>query len=772
MTNTNLPIIILKGAVLLPYCELRIEFKEENEKSVIKIAEELYDKNILIVTPVDPLEEHIDIKKLPKVATIGKIKLNMELPNNITRVLIEGVRRVNVLEYIENNPENMLSANIRQTTQFAIAPKDETALIRKIINELESYVTNIPYVSNSILASVTQEKSISKITDLVANYLPTALERKLEYLSTPNPYTRTIMILEDIKLEEEIISIDEKIENELKKTLDESQKEYILREKIKIIKEELGDVNIKDDEVEEIKQKISKLKSPKKIKEKLYSELKKYELMNNNSPEMGITRNYIEWLISLPWNTNSKEELNLKKVRETLDKTHYGLDNVKLRIIEFLAVKQLSNNLKSPIICLVGPPGVGKTTLAKSIADSINRKFVKISVGGINDEAEILGHRRTYIGANPGRIISTIKKAKTSNPVFLIDEIDKMTKDYRGDPASALLEVLDKEQNKYFIDNYIEEEYDLSNVMFVLTANYLYQIPEPLRDRLEVIELSGYTEYEKLDIAKRHLIKKEAKEHGLDESNIKIDDKIILKIIRNYTKEAGVRELERLIATILRKIATDKIENNNKKKTYIIKDIEKYLGKQKYFYSEKIEKEEVGIATGLAYTEFGGDILPIEIIYYPGKGNLTLTGSLGDVMKESAQIALSYIKSRSDEFGIDFDLISNSDIHIHVPEGAVPKDGPSAGITLTTAIISAFTKRPISKNLGMTGEITLRGVVLPIGGLREKALGAHRSGIREIIIPKLNEKDLDEIPKEIKNDLKFYTVKDYKDVYNLIYKDK
>jgi ATP-dependent Lon protease len=494
-------------------------------------------------------------------------------------------------------------------------------------------------------------------------------------------------------------------------------------------------------------------------------------MMNSNSPEMAMTRNYIDWLVALPWKVYSKEEVNLKKVRETLNSSHYGLDKVKTRIIEFLAVKQLSNNLKSPIICLAGPPGVGKTTLAKSIANSINRRFVKISVGGVNDEAEIIGHRRTYIGANPGRIISAMKKAKTSNPVFLIDEIDKMTRDFRGDPASALLEVLDKEQNKYFYDNYIEEEYDLSQVMFILTANDIYQIPEPLRDRLEIIELSGYTEYEKLDIAKRHLLPRELKENGLNDKNINISDECILEVIRHYTREAGVRELERSIATILRKVATDMLENNTKNKRYSItsKNLTTYLGKKKYFYSEKDEKSEVGVATGLAYTEFGGDILPIEITYYNGKGNLVLTGSLGEVMKESAQIALSYIKSHCSEFGIDYDLIANSDIHIHVPEGAVPKDGPSAGITLTTALISAFTNRPISKEIGMTGEITLRGTILPIGGLKEKSLGAHRSGIKKIIIPKQNEKDLDDIPKEIKNDLEFILVKEYKDVYDVVY---
>jgi ATP-dependent Lon protease len=767
---SNLPVIILRGAVLLPHCELRLELKEDVDKKTLKVAEELYDNNVLIVSPIDQLDINVDIKNLPKFATIAKINLNMEINSNITRVVIEGLRRVNINEYNTTNENKVLEASIRSTTKFAIAPKDEIALIRKIIKDLENYVSRVPYMSNSILAQVTQEKSISKVTDLVANYLPVALERKIEYLTTPNPYTRTIMILEDIRLEEEIVGLEEKIETKLKKNLDDSQKDYILREKIRIIKEELGDISVKDEEITELRDKIKDLKCDKKIKDKLYNELKKYEMMNNASPEMGMVRNYIDWLISLPWGVYSKEEVDLNKVRDTLDGTHYGLDKIKTRIIEFLAVKQLSNNLNSPIICLVGPPGVGKTSLAKSIANSIKRKFVKISVGGVNDEAEIIGHRRTYIGANPGRIISAIKKAKTSNPVFLIDEIDKMTKDYRGDPASALLEVLDKEQNKYFYDNYIEEEYDLSKVMFILTANYINQIPESLRDRLEIIELSGYTEYEKLDIAKKHLLPDEIKENGLNKINIEIKDDCIMEIIRHYTREAGVRELERNISTILRKIAKNTLENKKDKYIITTKNINEYLGKKKYFYSEKSEKEEVGVATGLAYTEFGGDILPIEITYFKGKGNLVLTGSLGDVMKESAQIALSYIKSHCKDFKIDYELIANSDVHIHVPEGAVRKDGPSAGITLTTALISAFTNKPVTKDIGMTGEMTLRGTILPIGGLKEKSLGAHRSGIKKIIIPKQNERDLDDIPKEIRDDLEFILVSEYIEVYNIIYK--
>jgi len=769
MLKTNLSVILLRGIVLLPHCELRIEINNDIEKKIIENAEKYNDGMILIVSPINPLEEVVSIKDLLNIATIGKVKLKIQLKDEVTRVVIEGINRVNVVEYI-NAENHTFEANIEPTTRFVINEKDETALIRKLVGEVEGLISKVPYMSNSILNEISNEKSIAKITDLVANYLPLAFERKLDFLKTVNPYTRVIMLIEDIKTEEEIISIDEKIESELKKQLEDSQKEFILREKIRIIKEELGDISVKDSDVEILRTKIEKLKCNKKVKDKLYNELKKYEMMNANSPEMGVVRNYIDWLLDLPWNVFSKEELDLNKARRTLDESHYGLDKVKTRIIEFLAVKQVTNNMKSPIICLVGPPGTGKTTLAMSIAKAINRNFVKISVGGINDEAEIIGHRRTYIGANPGRIISTMKKAKTSNPVFLIDEIDKMTKNYKGDPASAMLEILDKEQNKYFIDNYIEEEYDLSNVMFILTANNIYDIPEALRDRLEIIKLSGYTEYEKLDIAKKHTIVRELKEHRIKNGNIKFDDLGILTIIRHYTKEAGVRELERLIESIIRKIITERINNKNLDNVIInSKNVEKYLGKKIYMYSEKENNEEIGVATGLAYTESGGDILPIEATYYNGKGNLLLTGSLGDVMKESAQIALSYIKGHCSLYNIDYNLLQNSDIHIHVPEGAIPKDGPSAGITVTTAIISAFTNKCVNKNIAMTGEITLRGTVLPIGGLKEKAIGANRSKIKTIILPKKNERDLDEIPDEIKKNLKFKFVSNYEEVYKLIF---
>lgn len=760
---------------MLPYAEIKLEINNEMEKKLIELSEKDHEGYVLMISPPNPLEEDVDAANLPKIGVMGKIVLKMEINSGITRVVIEGLKRLNVYEY---HPyplvSDILEASVAHTTKFAITPKDEVVLIRKLTKELENYIDSVSYMSNSILSELQQVKSIAKATDLVAIYLPLSFERKLEFLKTVNPYTRVLMLLEDIKKEQEIANIENKIDMEVKNQLDKSQREYILREKMRIIREELGDTNIKEEDIEFLRNEIESANLPHKIRERLHLELKKYEMIPNSSPEITMVRGYMEYLLALPWNIFTMDNKDLNKTRKVLDDSHFGLDKVKTRIVEFLAVKQMNKTSKSPIICLVGPPGVGKTSLARSIAASMNRKFVKTSVGGVNDEAEIIGHRRAYIGAGPGRIISSIKKAGSSNPVFLIDEIDKMTSNVKGDPASSLLEVLDPEQNMYFYDNYIEEEYDLSKVMFILTANYLNDIPEALKDRLEVIELSGYTEYEKLDIAKKHLIKTEFEEHGLDDKRVLIDDAIILDIINYYTKEAGVRELQRLVAMICRKVVTDMLSNKNKQKVYRInqENLAEYLGKKKYFYHDKGKNIEnpVGIVNGLAYTQFGGDTLPVEVTYYKGKGNLILTGSLGEVIKESANIALSYIKSHASEFNIDYELIENNDIHIHLPEGAIPKDGPSAGIALTSALISALSNRAVSYKIGMTGEINLRGQILPIGGLKEKVIGAHRSGINEVIIPKDNICDLDEIPSEIKEHIQFYSAGTYQDVYQKLFK--
>lgn len=758
----NLPVIILKDLVLLPNNEIRLEFNDILSKTIIDSSEIFHDNKIFVVTTQNPLEENITDSDLPKIGVIAKISHKLELPNGITRVVITGDCRATVLEYLKQSGD--IVETIVSKIPIEIINNDiKSAMIRKLRREIESYIKNIPYMSNSLLNSISKEEDLNKMTDIIVNYLPIKNERLFEYLVTHKVIKRVEMILEDLYQEQQLYSIEKDLDLKVKRELDNGQKEFILREKIKLIKQELGETNSKDDELDELREKLEKLNCPINIKQRIEKEINRYETISNLSPELSIIRNYIDWMLELPWKTKTKDNQNLKNIKEQLDKSHYCLDEVKTRIIEYLAVKKQSNNLNTPIICLVGPPGVGKTTLAYSIASAINKKFVKISVGGVNDEAEIIGHRRTYLGAAPGRIIDGLKKAKSNNPVFLIDEIDKMTKGIKGDPASALLDVLDKNQNKHFKDNYINEEFDLSQIMFILTANDIESIPYALKDRLEIINISGYTELEKLSISKKHLIPRILKEHKV--KKLEINDNDIIKIIRNYTKEAGVRELERQLAKLVRKVVTENILNN--KTLTKIDNLETYLGLPKYI-DHNTKYEEVGVVNGLAYTKFGGDVLPIEVNYFKGKGNLILTGSLGEVMKESATIALNYIKSNAKLFNIDYNKIINSDIHIHVPDGAIKKDGPSAGIALTTSLISALTNKKIDNKVAMTGEITLRGKILPIGGLKEKSIGAYKNNIERIIIPFDNQREIDELPKEIKQNIEFIPVKDYKEVYNYI----
>ncbi len=772
MIKTSLPVIFLKNIVLLPHCELRVEFVNEIEINILNNAEDYSDNHVLVITKLDKLDEEIDLNSLPKVGVLAKIKNKMTLPNGRVRVVLEGLNRSDVVNYIKYGSKlDTLEGEVTNSKIIKLEEKEEYALIRKLLKSLESLIDKAPYMNGSILQELSSITDLNVITDIVCQFLPIKLERKIRYVEEYNLENRVKMLLQDIHDEEEIIKLENKIDVDLRKELEKSQKEFFLREKVRLIKEELGDINSKDKEIENLRTKVSNSKFPEKIKERLNLEINRYQEMTPNSPEYSMIKFYIETLMSIPFGIYTKDNQDLKKAKQILDNTHYGLEKIKERIIEFLAVKQMSKNLTAPILCFVGPPGIGKTTLASSIAKSLNRNFVKISVGGVNDEAEIMGHRRTYIGSAPGKIIQSLKKSKSMNPVFLIDEIDKLTKDYKGDPASALLEILDKEQNKHFVDNYIEEEVDLSNVIFLVTANYIDQIPEPLKDRLEIIELSSYTEFEKVDIAKRHLIPKLIHEHGISRQNIFIPDKTILTIIRFYTKESGVRELERVLSQIIRKVVKNILLNDEKHVLYKIYDtsLEKYLGKKKYYYLEKSEPNQIGLVNGLAYTNYGGDVLPIEVTYFKGKGNLILTGSLGEVMKESASIALDYIKSNAPLFEVDIDLLEKIDIHIHVPEGSIPKDGPSAGITLTTALISALTKKSVDNRVAMTGEITLRGKVLPIGGLREKVIGAYRSGVKTIILPTENERDLKEVPKEIKDTIKFIFVKNYIGVYKYIF---
>lgn len=763
--KSNLPVLLLKNMVLFPYNEIRIEFDSDNDKKLLSLAESCYENSILIVNPKDSLEANPEIDELPNYGIVGKIKMKLDMPNGKTRIIISGESRAKIFAYSKD--EGIYEALYSNMSLEELSVKEEMAYVRALNKHIDVYVREVPYMSNTILSQTAGINNIDRLTDIVVLYLPINYERKQEYLKEASSTARVKMILDDINKDIEILKLEQKIESNVAIGLEQTQKEFVLHEKIKAIREELGEEEQNESEI--LKDRINELECPKKVKEKLLMELNKYSMANSFSPETGMIRNYIDWLLTLPWNKYTEDRKDLKKVRETLDSTHYGLDNVKDRVIEYLAVKQNTNNLRSPIICLVGPPGVGKTTFAKNIAKSLNRKVTKISVGGINDEAEIIGHRRAYIGAAPGLIIQGMKKAGTKNPVFIIDEIDKMTKDIKGDPASSLLEVLDKEQNKYFVDHYIEEEFDLSSVMFIATANYLSQIPDELRDRLEIIELSSYTEFEKLAIAKNHLILNQLKEHGLKDNQVEFLDDAILTLIRNYTKESGVRELDRLIATIMRKIVKKIVVDKSKNKYLIDSDsLEEYLGIKKYLYNDNEETERIGIVNGMAYTVFGGDILPIETAMFSGKEELILTGSLGEVMQESAKIAFDYIKSNADIFGVDLSLLDNKSIHIHVPEGAIQKEGPSAGVALTTALISLFTNKPISSKISMTGEITLTGRVLPIGGLKEKVIGAYRARVNRIFIPRENEKDLKDIPEDIKDKIEFVFVDNYLDIYNNI----
>lgn len=763
MKSEKLRVLIINDMVIFPNNEVRIEY----DKNIDKHMHETFDCDDELILIVNPLnEESLDITSLPNYGVLGRIKLKLNVPNGKTRVVLEGLDRVEITNYtFENNnyEADYNHVDIKEN-------KDSEKYSRILIKHLERYINKVPYIGNAIMSQLNNVSGLDELCDLIASFLTIDYHKKKKYITIIDPIERCKLLIEDMNEDLQLVALEQKIESEVEKELNETQKEYFLREKIKAMQRELGETNSKDDEVVRLRKKVAKLKCNAKVKEKINRELARYEAINSNSPELGMIREYLDWLLNLPWNNYTKDNEDLSKVKAILDSSHYALDEVKTRIIEYLAVKQNTKNSRSPILCLVGPPGVGKTSLAISIANSLNRKVTKISVGGINDEAEIIGHRRTYIGANPGRIIQGIRRAGTSNPVFIIDEIDKMTKDIKGDPASSLLEVLDPEQNNKFSDHYIEEDFDLSKVFFIATANYIEQIPYELRDRLEIINLSSYTEYEKLDIAKRHLVPKELEEHGLTPLQIQITDEALMVMIRNYTKEAGVRELERVIATLLRKIVKEillekntifyKIDENN---------LENYLGKKKYFYTENANKNEIVVVNGMAYTVFGGDILPIEANIFKGKGDLILTGSLGEVMQESCQIALSYIKANKDEFEIDSKLLEENNIHIHFPEGAVSKDGPSAGIAITSALISVFTKKTVNFSIAMTGEITLHGRVLAIGGLKEKVIGAHRAGIKTVYLPVENEKDIEEIPLDIRNDIKFHYVSNYSEIYNEIF---
>lgn len=763
MTQTNLPILYLRDVVLLPFNDTRLEFSSDIDKKILNIAESNYDGYVLLINLNDPLEEEPDYNTLPDIGILGKIKSKIDLPNGITRVVMTGIDRVEIVS-INNN--DFLSAFVISTKEYDYNEVEASALRRVLYRKLDEYIDISPYMSNTVIGRITEVKNISKLSDIIVSELPLEYNEVLKYVSITNPMNRIREITLDLSKEIETVRLENEIEDNLKVKLEEEQKEYMLREKIKLIKEELGEVDLKDADIDKIRNKMNSLDLPDNIIKRLNEEIDRYSLTSSASPEVTTIRTYIDWLLCLPWNKLSKDNTDVKKITEVLNNSHFGLESVKKRIIEYIAVKKKTNTSNSPIICLVGPPGVGKTSLASSIAKALNKDFVKVSLGGINDEAEILGHRRTYVGASPGKIIQQMKKANTSNPVFLIDEVDKLTKDYKGDPASALLEILDKEQNDKFCDNYIEEEFDLSNVMFILTANNIGGIPAPLLDRLEIIELSSYTIYEKLNIAKYHLIPDLLNEYKV--KNIKFTDSAIQKIITYYTKEAGARDLYRQIDSIIRKA----IINNDKSSKIVIDngDVEAYLGATKYNITINDTNTKTGIVNGLAYTMYGGNILKVTCTLYPGNGNVTLTGALGDVIKESIYIALSYIKANNTMFKIDYKIFEEVDFHFHIEEGSIPKDGPSAGVTIVTAILSLLKNKIIPNNVSMTGEITLRGKILPVGGLKEKLIAATTNGIDTVYLPLESSKEFSLLPSEVRDNLNIILVEDYEDVYKSLFK--
>ena len=764
MVETNLPILYLREMVLLPYNEIRLEFTNDEDKKVLSLAEKQHDSHLLLVNLLDPLEEEPDINELAEIGILSKIKSKIDLPNGITRVVLIGIDRVSISSYAKIG--NTLSAFVVPTKEYDYNEIEASALKRILYRKLDEYIDVSPYMSNTVLGRINDVKNISKLSDIIVAELPLEYTDMLKYISITNPMLRIRNIIEDLSKEIETVRLENQIEDNLKIRMEEEQKEYMLKEKIRLIKEELGEVDLKEEDINKIRAKMNTMSLPDNIIKRLNEEIERYSLTSPSSPEVTTIRTYIDWLLSLPWNKESKDNTDIKKIVEVLDATHFGLDSVKKRIVEYIAVKKKTNTSNSPILCLVGPPGVGKTSLASSIAKALNKDFVKVSLGGINDEAEILGHRRTYIGASPGKIIQQMKKSKSNNPLFLIDEVDKLTKDYKGDPASALLEILDKEQNSKFCDNYIEEEFDLSKVLFILTANNISAIPAPLLDRLEIIELSSYTIYEKINIAKYHLIPNLLEDYKV--KNIKFTDNAIEKIITSYTKEAGARDLYRQIDAVIRKVIIAK-----EKSTKVIVDtgdIEAYLGPYKYNNSMNDENNKTGIVNGLAYTPYGGTILKVTCTLYPGKGNITLTGALGDVIKESIYIALSYIKANSVMFKIDYKIFEEVDFHFHLEEGGIPKDGPSAGITIVTSILSLLKNKIISNKVSMTGEITLRGKVLPVGGLKEKLISAVTNGIDTVYLPLESSKEISSLPSEVKDRLNIILVEDYEDIYKSLFK--
>ena len=757
----NVPVIATRGVLIFPGQDVMIEVGRDKSISAVEEAMAYFDGQVFIVSQKDVLVDDPKMNDLFAMGTLCKIK-SMKKKEGFLRVTFSGVQRASVIRLSDD--ERMLFATIKPEEDIVGDSLEEMALVRQIAKGLEQ-ITNIGQsFPPEVFSQLTKGVSADTLADQVAQYFPMNLDERQALLEELVLNQRLLMIISNLKKEKELTNIEQGINEKVRERIEENQREYYLREKLRAIKEELGDVPNSTDDMESLRRLVEDNPYPENIKKKALEEIQRYEMLPSSSGESGVIRTYLDWLLNVPWWQESQDNEDLVAVRAVLDKDHFGLEKVKDRIMEYLAVKTMTKSLNAPILCLVGPPGVGKTSLAKSIANALNRNFVKASLGGVRDEAEIRGHRRTYLGSLPGRIIQSMKKAAVVNPVFLIDEIDKMASDYKGDPSSAMLEVLDPEQNSMFSDHYLEEAYDLSKVMFIATANYLEDIPAALRDRLEIINLSSYTEDEKVNIATAHLIPKQAALNGLKPKQFNIADKVILHIIRNYTREAGVRQLERHIANLCRKSVLAILKDGKKSITVTDKLMMEWMGKEIFEYGKKEKDNQVGVVTGLAYTSFGGDVLPVEVTTFEGKGRLIVTGQLGSVMKESTEIALGYVKSNAKKYNIDPKFFEGNDIHIHVPEGAVPKDGPSAGITLTTALVSALTHREVYSDLAMTGEVTLRGNVLPIGGLKEKSLAAHRVGITKILIPKLNMKDMDDLPKIVKDAITFVPVESMEQV--------
>ena len=750
------PLLPLRDIVVFPH--MVVPLFVGREKSIAALEEAMgKGKDILLAAQVNAKTNDPKDQDIYKIGTLGTIIQLLRLPDGTVKVLIEGKKRARIRRFVAN--PNFFVVEIEEIFENREVTVEIEALTRSLKNAFETYVKLNKRIPPEMLTSVATIDDPSRLADTIVAHHSLNLPEKQKILEIDNPSERLEELCNQIQAEIEILQVEKKIRTRVKKQMERTQKEYYLNEQMQAIQRELGERDEFKSELQELEEKIKNKKMSAEATKKVKKEFKKLKMMSPMSAEATVVRNYIDWVLGLPWYDVTEDKLDIKEAERILDEDHFGLKEPKERILEYLAVRSLVEKMKGPILCFVGPPGVGKTSLGKSIARAMGRKFIRCSLGGVRDEAEIRGHRRTYIGALPGKIIQSLKKSGSSNPVFLLDEVDKMSMDFRGDPSAALLEVLDPEQNTSFQDHYLDLDYDLSNVMFITTANSLHTIPLPLQDRMEIIRIAGYTELEKLSIANQYLLKKQLEAHGLTPDNLEITEGAIRGIIRHYTREAGVRNLEREVEKLSRKAARKIAENGKEKKiTVTSAGLQKYLGIPKYHYGLIEEKDQIGIVSGLAWTEFGGDILTIEVTILPGKGSLKITGKLGDVMQESAQAAMSYVRSRAESLGLPRHFYQKVDIHIHVPEGAVPKDGPSAGVAMATAIVSALLRTPIRKDVAMTGEITLRGRVLPIGGLKEKSMAAHRAGVKTIIIPKENEKDLTEIPDKIKKDLKIILV--------------